>query len=196
MNLTKNKKGFSLIELMVVVAIIGILATIAVPNFQKFQARSKQTNAKAELSSIFSAQKSFFAEYSTYSAALPTVGYVPEGVNEGAIGYSARLGVKRYYGVSSGPTTASDNANITGSLLIATPTTNYVHGYPSAANLCSALQLPNFTTSHASVSPTLSLNADAFTAASQGCPLNSQQATLDVWHINMQRVLTNSSSGL
>ena len=196
MRMTQNKNGFSLIELMVVVAIIGILATIAVPNFQKFQARSKQTNAKAELSSVFSAQKSFFAEYSTYSAHLVSVGYVPEGTNEGANGYSARLGVKRYYGVSSGLTSTEDNANITGSLLLATPTVRYFAGYPSAANLCSGLQLGDFATANAVATASLSINADMFTAISSGCPLDSRQATIDVWHINNQRILTNARSGL
>jgi type IV pilus assembly protein PilA len=62
----KGKKGFTLIELMIVVAIIGILAAIAIPNFLKFQAKSKQSEAKSNLGAIFTGQVSYFGENNTY----------------------------------------------------------------------------------------------------------------------------------
>jgi type IV pilus assembly protein PilA len=72
-----KKKGFTLIELMIVVAIIGILAMIAIPNFIKFQCRAKQSEAKSNLKALFQAQKSFFAEYDEYNL-LDRVGFDPE----------------------------------------------------------------------------------------------------------------------
>jgi type IV pilus assembly protein PilA len=72
------QKGFTLIELMIVVAIIGILAAIAIPNFIKFQARSKQSEAKANLKAIFTAQKAFFQEKDRFSTLTGEVGFEPE----------------------------------------------------------------------------------------------------------------------
>src|SRR6478752_9747740 len=74
----KLQKGFTLIELMIVVAIIGILAAIAIPNFIKFQARSKQSEAKANLKAIFTAQKAFFQEKDRFSTLTGEVGFEPE----------------------------------------------------------------------------------------------------------------------
>src|SRR6266481_5592785 len=71
------QKGFTLIELMIVVAIIGILAAIAIPNFIKFQARAKQSEAKANLKAIFTAQKAFFQNQDRYCTDMTLVGFSP-----------------------------------------------------------------------------------------------------------------------
>jgi len=72
------KKGFTLIELMIVVAIIGILAAIAIPNFIKFQSRAKQSEVKANLKALFTAQKAYFQEKDTYSNQMQGIGFAPE----------------------------------------------------------------------------------------------------------------------
>jgi type IV pilus assembly protein PilA len=74
----KGKKGFTLIELMIVVAIIGILAAIAIPNFMRFQAKSKQSEAKTNLGGIFTAEEAYFAEYNRY-ADLNLISWAPIG---------------------------------------------------------------------------------------------------------------------
>src|SRR5256714_5110821 len=72
------QKGFTLIELMIVVAIIGILAAVAIPNFIKFQARSKTSEAKANLKALYVTEKSFYAANDTYGINLDVAGYVPQ----------------------------------------------------------------------------------------------------------------------
>jgi type IV pilus assembly protein PilA len=72
------RRGFTLVELMIVVAIIGILAAIAIPNFIRFQARSKQSEAKTNLKAIFTGQRSRFGERDRYSSLIAEIGFAPE----------------------------------------------------------------------------------------------------------------------
>jgi len=74
----KGKKGFTLIELMIVVAIIGILAAIAIPNFLRFQAKSKQSEAKTNLGGIYTAEVAYRAEHDAY-ADLNVISWAPSG---------------------------------------------------------------------------------------------------------------------
>jgi type IV pilus assembly protein PilA len=76
----QGPQGFTLIELMIVVAIIGILAAIAIPNFMRYQAKARQSEAKVNLGGIFTTATSYFAENNTYSVAnANALGYSPAG---------------------------------------------------------------------------------------------------------------------
>jgi type IV pilus assembly protein PilA len=72
------RRGFTLIELMIAVAIVGILSAIAIPNFAKFQARSKQTEARVNLKAMFTAQRAFVAERDRFSKLVNEIGFAPE----------------------------------------------------------------------------------------------------------------------
>ena len=71
---SKARKGFTLIELMIVVAIIGILAAIAIPNFLRFQLKSKTSEGKVNLAAIRTAEESYLAEFGQYVAAADNPG--------------------------------------------------------------------------------------------------------------------------
>ena len=62
----RNRKGFTLVELMIVVAIIGILAAIAIPNFLQFRLKAKTSEAKSNLGAIRSTEVAYFAEWTLY----------------------------------------------------------------------------------------------------------------------------------
>lgn len=86
----KNNSGFTLVELMVAVGITGALTSIAVPNYMKYVAKSRESEAKIALSAIYVGEKQFGVEYGFYNACLSKVGYQvppPSATNYYTVGF-------------------------------------------------------------------------------------------------------------
>jgi prepilin-type N-terminal cleavage/methylation domain-containing protein len=69
----KKEKGFTLIELMIVIAIIGILAAIAIPQFSAYRTRSYNSAAQADLRNAATAQEAYYVDENTYCSTAATV---------------------------------------------------------------------------------------------------------------------------
>ena len=101
------QRGFTLVELMIVVAIIGILAAIAIPNFSKFQARAKQSEAKANLKGIYTAKHASYGEQDTFQCDSLGAGLELLGGN-GFCGWSTSTSTRYTY--RAGNSTAQPSA--------------------------------------------------------------------------------------
>jgi type IV pilus assembly protein PilA len=82
--------GFSLIELMVVIAIIAFLSMISMPSFFKFLAKAKRAEAYITLRSLHMAEKAYWHEHGTYTKRLFSEGlnWKPEGVLQYTYGFN------------------------------------------------------------------------------------------------------------
>ena len=64
----KGEKGFTLVELMIVIAIIGILAAVAIPQFQSYRERGFVSAMQADAAAIRTAEEAYYADNDTYTA--------------------------------------------------------------------------------------------------------------------------------
>jgi prepilin-type N-terminal cleavage/methylation domain-containing protein len=77
---SREKAGFTLVELMIVVGLIGAMSAIAIPTFLRYQARSRRSEAYVNVVSIVRAEKSYFAEKDSYhDSEAPWPNWVPNG---------------------------------------------------------------------------------------------------------------------
>jgi prepilin-type N-terminal cleavage/methylation domain-containing protein len=81
-----HRLGFTLVELMIVVAIIGILAQLAITNLLRMQARSQRSEARANLRALFVRERSYYADKERYTTLASQLGFNPDRGNR--YGYS------------------------------------------------------------------------------------------------------------
>jgi len=85
---SKGSRGFTVIELIVVVAMIGVLAAIALPQFASYRARPFDERAHLALKHVAIAEEAYFVDYSVYqnctestcAAVFPTLGQIQSGI--------------------------------------------------------------------------------------------------------------------
>lgn len=180
----RDAKGFSLVELMVVVAIIGILAAIAVPNFQRFTAKSKQSEAKSSLSALYSAERAFQAEWGSYYGDFRNVGYQPTGQVRFRHGFSAS-----FVGLVAG----YSGAGVTTAGAAATDFSTAVGTVCGAALPCQEVT-PASNGAALPAIPATAGSTSTFTAGAIGDV--DGDATWDAWTVTERKVITNTTADI
>lgn len=188
----RNQEGFSLIELMIVVAIIGILSAIAVPNYQKFQRKSRQAEAKSMASAIYTTMKSYEAEYGRPSKSFLATGYQPEGRILYNCGFSAAASARSNNGGDA--QAFRDTRVLTAALLVHASTTQACATTiaPNCVNGNADFGAATAATPVGSVNPALASGNWTFTIA---CGANIGGAAEDRWTMTQAKILTGTQDG-
>ncbi len=186
-----NALGFTLIELMIVVAIIGILAAIAIPNYQRYQARARQTEARISLSGIYTAEQAYAVDAGSFTSCLNRIGFVLTGNSRF---YTTGFQNADIGPLTCGPTglTACNNVYDISGLVVTNcgAGANQTHYAATAGMGGLPTNETNFNATYTNVSQA------AFNASAVGRVSTSGVNALDHWEITETKALANRLIGI
>lgn len=190
-----SNKGFSLVELMVVVSIIGILAAIAIPSVTKYMAKARQSEAKSNLSSLYTAEKAFFAEYNTFDSRFAAVGFTPEGQLRYSVGFTGGVVATAADGYATPPLDVSTNSTAYcgagGNMQNGCTMLNDADGAPPGFS-----DAPCTMTTTGSTHPATCTTAQRAFRAGANARIVANSTNIDSWSIDELKVLRNTINGI
>lgn len=195
-----TQSGFSLVELMVVVAIIGVLATVAIPRVNRFIAKSRTSEAQVNLSNLYTYNRNFQVEFQAYTSAFWAMGYTPEGALRYNIGWTqAPLNVDAFFqlrgiqpAAQAAPIPAGGGAYGGGAGVITTLAACPVRALTGQP--CASVNGATGAAPPAIPAATSVLSATNFTAVAIS-QLSNNAALQDTWTISENKQLQNTVDG-
>ena len=100
-----NERAFTLIELLIVIAILGVLAAIAIPQFSSYRTRSYNSSAQADLRNAITVQEDYYIEQDAYCMTIADlIGatyclYTSQGVTISVVGVTTGYTMKSYHSI-------------------------------------------------------------------------------------------------
>lgn len=182
-----RQAGFSLVELMVVVAIIGVLATVAIPRVNRFISKARTTEAQVNLGSIYTFNKNFYVEFGAYNSGFYAIGYLPEGLQRYRTGFTVNPAANADFTAKKNGQTPTQARPGTAGWTNANDVNDNVESCGAGATACNTIYTSAFT-------GTYGVTANTFSAGAES-NLVSTSGLVDTWSIDHNKNLRNVTDG-